>query len=133
MSAFDDAVARHMAHPAGCMADGLTESLADQMTPAASAWQTDPRPAARVVPIGGWGNKSPRSERLATQAMADTVAPEEARAQSSAQAHAAGYKRGYILGVREGRIAGFCWGMAVGCALMGCALMAGALKLGAQS
>lgn len=45
MSAFDDAIAQHAAHPACSLADPLTDSLCDQATrpaPQADGWDAEP-------------------------------------------------------------------------------------------
>lgn len=100
MTALDAAIAAHMTHPAGSQFDGLTNSLCDQ--------------------AGNVCMDSCRPDFVNTVA---TLPPDEQATMAAAVQAAA--QKFYVLGVREGRLAGFAWGLALGCALVAVAMRFG--------
>ena len=62
---------------------------------------------------------------IATHLMSEGTETIARRRREYAVAHARGEHRGYVHGVRAGRLAGFCWGVFAGCAAVVLALRMG--------
>lgn len=120
MTALDAAIAAHMAHPAGSLADGLTDSLCEQ---AHVAWPPTVQLCSSLQPQPQ--PREPICDFQPTMHMPDTEADSDALHAAVEAATARAAQRYYVLGARAGRLAGFAWGLA-----LGCALMAGAMRLG---
>lgn len=117
MTALDAAIAAHMAHPAGSLSDGLTDSQCDQ-----ALWSTLP-----AAP-----HQTPAAQPAPFEPTALMPTPESEQTLKAAVRLAAGRaaRQAYVQGVRAGRLAGFAWGLVAGAGGIAAALHLGLLAGG---